>query len=342
MRRGACPAWRMLRSRRCENRVGRARRGQGAHGRRRPGAARRPCAGVLRTGPSRRCLSRPRLRDITCRRHRSPFLSANDLLRANRGFETVAVAPPTSALKGGAVIVAERSLDDDGNAYAAILDGPLKGQLLALAAATVTSMRRTAPSCRTATCCSWSGASTWPKVSACASAASRRRHPARRGHGRRGACCRATSATRSTIWKASMPSRPPDGTTHVILVSGRQPLHPAAQSDAGSGSADWSGPRTAVTTLRWTIRSSIPAFESCMMLNIHIMGASGSGHDHARPGAAPSRSTSVISIQIISSGCRPIPHHSPRSSRGRRAQYGDAAEGNKRCPRPAGFSLARR
>ncbi len=50
-------------------------------------------------------------------------------LRANRGFETVAVSPMDSPLKGGTLIVAERSLDDDGNAYAAILDGPLKGKL---------------------------------------------------------------------------------------------------------------------------------------------------------------------------------------------------------------------
>ncbi len=50
-------------------------------------------------------------------------------LRANRGFETVAVAPAASPLKGGTLIVAERSLDADGNADAAILDGPLKGSL---------------------------------------------------------------------------------------------------------------------------------------------------------------------------------------------------------------------
>ncbi|KQV73299.1 esterase-like activity of phytase family protein [Rhizobium sp. Root1220] len=50
-------------------------------------------------------------------------------LRANRGFETIAVSPLTSPLKGGTLIVAERSLDADGNAYAAILDGPMKGKL---------------------------------------------------------------------------------------------------------------------------------------------------------------------------------------------------------------------
>jgi hypothetical protein len=50
-------------------------------------------------------------------------------LRANRGFETVAVAPLESPLQGGTLIVAERSVDADGNAYAAILDWPLKGKL---------------------------------------------------------------------------------------------------------------------------------------------------------------------------------------------------------------------
>ncbi|KRB62644.1 hypothetical protein ASE04_00215 [Rhizobium sp. Root708] len=50
-------------------------------------------------------------------------------LRANRGFETTVVAPIDSALKGGTLIVAERSLDTSGNALAAILDGPLKGKL---------------------------------------------------------------------------------------------------------------------------------------------------------------------------------------------------------------------
>ncbi|WP_028748683.1 esterase-like activity of phytase family protein [Rhizobium mesoamericanum] len=58
-----------------------------------------------------------------------PIPVALKSLRANRGFETIAVAPADSALRGGTLIVAERSLDTDGNAYAAILDGPLKGRL---------------------------------------------------------------------------------------------------------------------------------------------------------------------------------------------------------------------
>lgn len=48
-------------------------------------------------------------------------------LRANRGFETLAIAPADGPLAGAPVIVAERSLDQDGNVLAAILDGPMKG-----------------------------------------------------------------------------------------------------------------------------------------------------------------------------------------------------------------------
>lgn len=58
-----------------------------------------------------------------------PIPFAKRSLRGNRGFETIAIAPVDSALKGGTLIVAERSLDIDGNAYAAILGGPLKGRL---------------------------------------------------------------------------------------------------------------------------------------------------------------------------------------------------------------------
>ena len=48
-------------------------------------------------------------------------------IRINRGFETIAVAPEDGPLAGAPVIVAERSLDAQGNMMAAILDGPLKG-----------------------------------------------------------------------------------------------------------------------------------------------------------------------------------------------------------------------
>ncbi len=56
------------------------------------------------------------------------ILIPRDEMRANRGLETVAVAPASSPLKGAPVIVAERSVDEDGNRLAAILDGHLKGQ----------------------------------------------------------------------------------------------------------------------------------------------------------------------------------------------------------------------
>ncbi|NEI70480.1 hypothetical protein GR212_12935 [Rhizobium lusitanum] len=49
-------------------------------------------------------------------------------LRANRSLEALMIAPQSSPLAGGAVIVAEDSLDDDGNMLAAVLDGPLQGR----------------------------------------------------------------------------------------------------------------------------------------------------------------------------------------------------------------------
>ncbi len=55
------------------------------------------------------------------------FLVPRRELRQNRGFETVARAPEDSMLAGARVIVAERSIDEDGNLFAAILEGPLKG-----------------------------------------------------------------------------------------------------------------------------------------------------------------------------------------------------------------------
>jgi hypothetical protein len=47
--------------------------------------------------------------------------------RMNAGMETVAVSPQASPLKGAPVAVTEHSLDDKGNLFAAILEGPLKG-----------------------------------------------------------------------------------------------------------------------------------------------------------------------------------------------------------------------
>lgn len=48
-------------------------------------------------------------------------------LRNNGGLETLALAPKTSPLQGGLVTVAEKSVDGNGNLFAGILDGPLKG-----------------------------------------------------------------------------------------------------------------------------------------------------------------------------------------------------------------------
>lgn len=48
-------------------------------------------------------------------------------LRNNGGLETLALSPETSALRGGLVTVAEKSVDGNGDLFAGILDGPLKG-----------------------------------------------------------------------------------------------------------------------------------------------------------------------------------------------------------------------
>ena len=55
------------------------------------------------------------------------FLIPKAELRSNRGFETVAFANPSGALAGAMVIVSEKSLDRQGNIFAAIVDGPGKG-----------------------------------------------------------------------------------------------------------------------------------------------------------------------------------------------------------------------
>jgi hypothetical protein len=55
------------------------------------------------------------------------FLVPRKELRMNRGFETVAYAPEDGPLKGARVIVSEKSLDENGNQFAAILEGPEKG-----------------------------------------------------------------------------------------------------------------------------------------------------------------------------------------------------------------------
>lgn len=57
-----------------------------------------------------------------------PILIPRKELRANRSLEALVIAPQSSPLAGATVIVAEDSLDDQGNMLAAILDGPLKGR----------------------------------------------------------------------------------------------------------------------------------------------------------------------------------------------------------------------
>jgi len=55
------------------------------------------------------------------------FLVPQRELRSNRGFETVAHANPHGQHEGGLVVVSEKSLDGDGNIFAAIIEGPNKG-----------------------------------------------------------------------------------------------------------------------------------------------------------------------------------------------------------------------
>src|SRR5690606_3837522 len=55
------------------------------------------------------------------------FIVPPQELRSNRGFETVARAPDDSALAGALVAVTERSMDGQGNIFAAILEGPQRG-----------------------------------------------------------------------------------------------------------------------------------------------------------------------------------------------------------------------
>ncbi len=56
-----------------------------------------------------------------------PLAFPREELRGNRGMETLAMSPEAGPLGAVPVTVTERSLDADGNALAAILDGPLAG-----------------------------------------------------------------------------------------------------------------------------------------------------------------------------------------------------------------------
>ena len=48
-------------------------------------------------------------------------------LRHNGGLETVARAPRDGPLAGARIVVAERSIDENGDLFAAVIEGPLKG-----------------------------------------------------------------------------------------------------------------------------------------------------------------------------------------------------------------------
>lgn len=56
-----------------------------------------------------------------------PFLVPAYELRRNKGFEAIAYSPEDSALEGARIAITERSIDKQGNIFAAILEGPQKG-----------------------------------------------------------------------------------------------------------------------------------------------------------------------------------------------------------------------
>lgn len=58
---------------------------------------------------------------------RSDYLVPSYELRRNKGFETVAYSPGESPLKGARIAISERSIDKQGNIFAAVLEGPRKG-----------------------------------------------------------------------------------------------------------------------------------------------------------------------------------------------------------------------
>lgn len=58
---------------------------------------------------------------------RIPHLIPSGELRANGGMEALGLSPANSPLQGALVVVAEKSIDEDGNLLGAILEGPLKG-----------------------------------------------------------------------------------------------------------------------------------------------------------------------------------------------------------------------
>ena len=55
------------------------------------------------------------------------FVVPRNELRYNQGFETIARAPDGGHLDGARIVVAERSIDTEGNIFAAIVEGPQRG-----------------------------------------------------------------------------------------------------------------------------------------------------------------------------------------------------------------------
>ena len=51
-----------------------------------------------------------------------------DILHSNGGFESLVIAPKGSPVEGALVAVSEKSFDENGNLYAAIVGGPLGGE----------------------------------------------------------------------------------------------------------------------------------------------------------------------------------------------------------------------
>ncbi|THF50062.1 hypothetical protein E6C51_09890 [Allorhizobium terrae] len=56
-----------------------------------------------------------------------PLPFPKNVLRGNKSLETVIAAPEHGPLAGGLVTITEESLDQDGNLYAGIVDGPMRG-----------------------------------------------------------------------------------------------------------------------------------------------------------------------------------------------------------------------
>jgi hypothetical protein len=60
-------------------------------------------------------------------KRRLPFPIERREMRGNKGMEALAISPATGPLGAVPVVVTERSLDKNGNVFAAVLDGPLAG-----------------------------------------------------------------------------------------------------------------------------------------------------------------------------------------------------------------------